>query len=313
MTPQDEQSKRDALDKLLYELASSQDILKEESAKRDFYIKIEDIYHNDNDENFRHFYSDIFSLLTTIDGDPSIGDINVLAQNMAIIKDDYYEFKSKNGSDNSVDISKEITKLYDHINLDVGRLNYTKRNSDKTQSQLAAVDSLNAELKEKVEETKIHIDRIEKDLKTESERQLLQAQENKESQRKMQNEYITILGIFAAIVLAFTGGMTFTSSILENIHKSSIYRIILVSLIVGCILYNLIWLLIDFIRNINEKTIRKWWMLLLFNGLFLAMMIFTVFSYKFDWFSREEMISQSVSEVVIEEAIVEDAVESSNQ
>ena len=45
-----------------------------------------------------------------------------------------------------------------------------------------------------------------------------------EKQRDMQKEYITILGIFASIVLAFTGGMAFSSSILENIDKSSVYR-----------------------------------------------------------------------------------------
>ena len=99
------------------------------------------------------------------------------------------------------------------------------------------------------------------------------SEEIQTSQKKMQNEYITILGIFAAIVLAFTGGMSFTSSVLENLYKSSIYRIIFVSLIIGCILFNLIWLLIDFIRNVNEKTIRKVWMFWFFNILFIYILL----------------------------------------
>lgn len=306
MATHNEQLKRDALRALLYELASSQDILKEESEKEAFYLRLEDIYHNDDSEyHFRHFYSDIFSWLTAIDGDSSIGEINILAQNMEIIKDGYYGGKNRDKNGNPIDISKEITKLYDHINLDVGRLNYIKRNSDITQSQLAAVDSLNAELKKKVEETKKHIDKIEKDLKTESERQ---SQENKESQRKMQNEYITILGIFAAIVLAFTGGMTFSSSVLENLHKSSIYRIIGVSLVLGFILYNLVWLLIDFIRSINGQTIRKWWMSLLFNSIFVVMVVLTAVSYKFDWFSKKEEINKSAYEATVEEGVVEEGI-----
>ncbi len=50
-----------------------------------------------------------------------------------------------------------------------------------------------------------------------------------ERQEDMQKEYITILGIFAAIVLAFTGGIVFSSSVLENIDKPSIYRISLMA------------------------------------------------------------------------------------
>lgn len=121
------------------------------------------------------------------------------------------------------------------------------------------------------------------------------SEEIQTSQKKMQNEYITILGIFAAIVLAFTGGMSFTSSVLENLHKSSIYRIIFVSLIIGCILFNLIWLLIDFIRNVNEKTIRKVWMFWFFNILFIGLMVLTGFAYKYDWMSREEKINQKIN------------------
>ena len=118
----------------------------------------------------------------------------------------------------------------------------------------------------------------------------------------MQNEYITILGIFAAIVLAFTGGMTFTSSVLENLHKSSIYRIVFIALIVGCILFNLIWLLLDFIRNLNEHTIRKTWMFWTFNIMFIILMLFTGFAYKNDWMSRETSINQKIqNEQLLEE------------
>ena len=307
MTQQEEQQKRDALGNILFKLASSQDILKEESDKEALYKRLEDIYHDEDSKyHFRHFYSDIFSWLTTIDGDASIGEINTLAQNMEIIKEGYHGGVNRDKNGNPIDISKEIIKLYDHINLDVGRLNYIKRNSDKTQSQLAKVDNLISELQLKVEVVNKEAENIKKDfkkdLKAESERQ---SRENKESQKKMQNEYITILGIFAAIVLAFTGGMTFSSSVLENIHKSSIYRIIGISLVLGFILYNIMWLLIDFIRSINGQTIRKWWMSLLFNGIFVVMVGLTVFSYKFDWLSKKEEINKSAYEVIVEEGILE--------
>lgn len=77
--------------------------------------------------------------------------------------------------------------------------------------------------------------------------------------------------------------MTFSTSILENISSSSIYRIIVISLILGLILFNVIWLLIDFLRDINGKTIRKWWIILLLNFLIIAGIAFMYFAYKGHW------------------------------
>ncbi len=103
----------------------------------------------------------------------------------------------------------------------------------------------------------------------------------------MQKEYITILGIFASIVLAFTGGIVFSSSVLENIHKSSIYRISIIAFIIGLVFFNLIWLLMDFIRDINGKVIRKKWLWLMVNLILIGGIIGTCFSYKYGWFIKD--------------------------
>lgn len=100
----------------------------------------------------------------------------------------------------------------------------------------------------------------------------------------MQKEYITILGIFAAIVLAFTGGIVFSSSVLENIDKPSIYRISLMAFIIGLVFFNLIWILIDFIRDINGKEIRKRWVWMLVNLILIGGIIGECLSYKYGWF-----------------------------
>lgn len=289
----DEQQKREALNQLLYDLAKGQDVLKESRSRAEFFIKLEDIYHKVNDDNFRHYYSDIYACLTMIDGNPEMGNIDILATNMQIIKDGYTGGKNKDVNGNPIDVSKAIVKLYDHINLDIGRLNYTKRITSDTQAELSKTKLLIEQLQKQLEESKEFSEEANQSFKDKSEQLSLEIQEG---QKKMQNEYITILGIFAAIVLSFTGGMMFTSSVLENMHKSSIYRVVFITLIIGCILYNLIWLLIDFIRNVNEKTIRKMWMFWAFNALFVGMLLFTGFAYKYDWFSREEVINQSVVE-----------------
>ena len=147
----------------------------------------------------------------------------------------------------------------------------SKRMCGEAQSELGKtkimVDSLNEEHQKAIDDIK----------KTE---QAL-ADEIHEGQKKMQNEYITILGIFAAIVLAFTGGMSFSSSVLENLHQSSIYRILIVVCVLGFVMINLIWILIDFIRDINIVLI--------------VLISLTCIAYQKDWFSREENINEDNS------------------
>ena len=105
-----------------------------------------------------------------------------------------------------------------------------------------------------------------------------------DSQKQMQNEYVTILGIFAAIVLAFTGGMTFSSSVLNNISKASVYRLSLISFIIGMIFFDLIWVLIDFIRDINGKSIRKKWLFVFVNIVMIGGIVCSCLAYKYNWF-----------------------------
>ena len=194
--------------------------------------------------------------MTLIDGDPALGSLDILAQNIQTIKNGYMP-KNKDENGKLINISKEIVKLYDHTNLDIARINYTKTMTNDTRSELIKNKLLVTQLEEKVRTSDAAFKELSQ--KTiEDARQLSGVVQEK--QRDMQKEYITILGIFASIVLAFTGGMAFSSSILENIDKSSVYRSVLIAFVIGLVFFNLIWLLIDFIRDINGKGIRKKWL-----------------------------------------------------
>lgn len=76
-----------------------------------------------------------------------------------------------------------------------------------------------------------------------------------EQNKKIEREYISILGIFAAIILTFVGGITFSTSVLDNISSSSIFRLLLIIDFLAFILINTLYLLIKFILTINDKTI----------------------------------------------------------
>lgn len=76
--------------------------------------------------------------------------------------------------------------------------------------------------------------------------------------KNIEREYITILGIFASIVLSFVGGITFTTSVLQNIDKVSIYRLVLMIAFIGFILVNVMYILISFILEINDINKRRY-------------------------------------------------------
>lgn len=121
-------------------------------------------------------------------------------------------------SEVSEDCCKMIIKIYDHFQL-----------------ALNQIENVKSILGSSIEDTKV-------DLRNEM--------------KGVEKEYISILGIFAAIVLAFVGGITFSSSVLQNINSVSIYRLLMVAILLAFILMNVIWLLLRFIAQINDKDIK---------------------------------------------------------
>ena len=276
----DEQERRDKLINLLFELSQSQDIFREKKKRSGIFLELEQIYYiQGSDEYFRHFYSDILSTLTQIDSDDNQGSLDVLAVNMQAIKDGY-QAVNYDGS-KLIDISKSIIKLYDHTNLEVARINYTKQLNNVTKSDLARTKELLQKQKEEFDNAKSETEMIRNTLGEETDKANKRIED---SQKQMQNEYVTILGIFAAIVLAFTGGMTFSSSVLNNISKASVYRLSLISFIIGMIFFDLIWVLIDFIRDINGKSIRKKWLFVFVNIVMIGGIVCSCLAYKYNWF-----------------------------
>lgn len=112
-------------------------------------------------------------------------------------------------------VSRVIAKIYDHIQL----VNY----------QIGGMNDIFAQ---RIVDAKVD---LRKEIKA------------------IEKEYISILGIFAAIVLAFVGGITFSTSVLQNVGNASIYRLLLIVVLLAFVLMNVIWLLVKFIIFINDK------------------------------------------------------------
>lgn len=227
--------KRNSFKMLLFKLALSQMTLSSNKDKSEVYLELERIYAKDDEfEDFRHFYSDIFAVLSLIDKDPSLGNMEILSQNMDIVRQGYRPMNT-NAEGKPVNIEKQINKLYDHINLEIARMNYFKETEMRTETEL-----------QKVSET---LAQVEDNMK--------RMEDTVEMADDMQKQYITILGIFASIVLAFTGGIAFSTSVLENIASSSIYRTLLIAVVLAFVLTNVIYILTRFVMEIVNKKREK--------------------------------------------------------
>ena len=149
---------------------------------------------------------------------------------------------------------KKIQKLYDHVNLDVARINYMRTISEKSEHN-------NKILSYNLQKTKGSLVELEKNLESAN----IESQTLKDylvkSLDKSKREYITILGIFAALVITFVSGIAFSSSVLGNMDKVTIYRLVLTILLLGTVVGNWIAILTRFIRDLSleeDKVPRQW-------------------------------------------------------
>ena len=229
-------AKRAQLSNLLSKLALSENLLSDKTERIKIYKELESIYQQSDDDNgFRHYYSDIFAKVFEIKSDATLsnGTLETLMYNLQFIND-HYMSKSTDKNGKSINVSKNIHKLYDHVSLEIARMSY----SDKGDVWVAQQGATLMNLSNKVEE-------IQEDAKN-----------IRDSVEKSKLDYIAILGIFASVVLAFVGGMAFSTSVLENINDVSIYRLLTVALIIGMVFVTVIFLMFYFIGVLTGRILN---------------------------------------------------------
>lgn len=273
------EKRRNTLLLLLEQLAYDTDrnILKTTKDKNDYYMKLEGIYRKLSDgTDFRHSYSDIFIVLSSIDSKEDEGSIDFVAENL------YELYQYAINKPNKV-LATKIQKLYDHVNLDVARINYVKAidrrytiNGEKVSTSLKDMESELNKTKDELEE---YVEKVD----------------------NAQKESITILGIFSAVVLAFIGGITFTSSVLSNINSVSIYRLLMLAIVIGFVFINAIWILLDYIKHINKKTRGRGWSLILIDVILIVAFVFTCLAYNKNWLDKENRLTEerNITEYIV--------------
>ena len=72
--------------------------------------------------------------------------------------------------------------------------------------------------------------------------------------RNVSETSVTILGIFAGIVLAVVGGLFYSSSVIDNIYHSNFYRVLCIAALAGFVFFNLIIIMFIYIEKIRNHS-----------------------------------------------------------
>lgn len=226
MLPEENRGRQERLNQIVLEL--SETVLEEKSYTQ--YLNRLNVLYQDN---FKHQYSDFFPIILKILEEGNSYDIEYLSNNLDALGT-YLDEQISTGDESFKTMYVPFSKLCDHLDLQIRQTNYYK-------SMLIQSNNTNKDLEDaliNIEDAKTRIDAATNRANT------------------MQTELISILSIFAAIVLTFSGGFTFLGSSVTAISTAKYYEsIIIIVLICGIILFNTIFLMMYFVSKLTGRNI----------------------------------------------------------
>ena len=217
-TIEDVLSRQERIEKLFNQLVDSIELnqdMLEEYAK-----ELCDVY---SDNSFRHSYAEISKVLEQYSPDQR----DALAEHVHTLQ------KAVLDLNKSQDINNRVLKLCDHVDLEcirIGRIDKVEYIGRMATKELSDADGKLQETEKRAEDLK---ERIE----------------------GYQNQSITILGIFAGLVVAFAGVTQFVSSGLKDLSDISIFKITFFIGFSFLFLYKIIFLLLYCVSKISGRSI----------------------------------------------------------
>ncbi|NFN93596.1 hypothetical protein FDB28_05715 [Clostridium botulinum] len=213
------------------------------------------------ENKFRHEYSEVTRVLF------SIKDENRDAR-------DFLPEKIKNIRDNikkeqcNGDILESLDKLWDHINLENIRMTELEniaesvnKASEEAKNNYEKARKIDGEI-EKINKTVKSLNSKTNNFNNDMKKYNINLNESKNKlsslQRNMKNsttESITILSIFAGVVMAFTGGFSYISQALVSLNAIGPYRAAAFILLIGIVMFDVIFLLLYMIGKLTERYI----------------------------------------------------------
>lgn len=243
------EQKSKALLELLSQLADDNEYSKKDRGK-EIQILIR-IY----SDGFRHSYAKISTKVQLILED-DIDKGECLSQNLQMIKKSVEKLTYDN--DISIEICNKVRKLCDHVNLEIGRYNLIVNKIEARISGLQDRQNDKGIVGSSAEDLNKRMLDIENKLSGVVNKAYEATKELEKVDGKLERNSIssiTTLTIFSAVILAFTGSITFTAGVFSGMSNVSPYRIVFVTTIIGTIVFNLIFMLLFIVGKMVGKNI----------------------------------------------------------
>ncbi len=242
MFPDETRKRQERLSNEIYFLA--QGMLNTQNKEQlDVIARLQKIYK----DGFKHYYSDLFPVVLAVFDENSQYNKEYLTGNLETIRNEL-ELDYSNGIDQFKDIYSQFTKLCDHLNLQISELNVFSEIQDRTKDATELMSSTNGELRIATKDLQQATMELEQTTP-----ELVKANKKADS---LQTELIAVLSIFAAIVITFSGGITFLGSVMTSIKDVNYFEsIILAAIVCGMVLFNTIFLMMYMVSKITERSI----------------------------------------------------------
>lgn len=182
--------------------------------------KLIEIY---SDNDFRHSYAELSKKIENFDSLQRDFIVDTL-DNILLEVD--LEFQHS-------DIIKKIVKLCDHMELESIRLN----RMDNIKFIGENVSELQRQSENDLKNNASNINQLTEKI------------------NRINSQIITVLGIFAGLVITFATMSQVSTSIISELTKDNLYSILLVFLIIGCVIYNTIFMMMYVVSKIAGVSI----------------------------------------------------------
>lgn len=232
-----EDDKREQLEKILRDISCAVD----PETLNQKYDLLKKIY-----TDYRHLYSSLFPIVADLFKEDLDGGCIYLQENIKVIYQKIPEDRAHSR------FRKSMRKLYDHIVLEIVRLQWSIRRHEQIEKTLD-------DLQKQQESIAADYSRLQK-LGDELTTKVEEAQKNT---RSIQLHFVGILGIFAAIVIGASGSVSYSNSVFSNLLQSTPKQLFLAGILHLALLANLLYFFSQLIltNKDSETTIcqlRDW-------------------------------------------------------
>ena len=197
------------------------------------------------EHDFRHSYSNISSIIyTTLREEKNLECLRILSSNSKKLLSTAKHIFTK---EDEMDIIEKFVKLNDHIKLEVVRIcDY----ENMLENAYTRIDEIKKKAHDDLEETRKQQDRrftkYENGIK-----------KSKEELDNIYSQFVSILGIFAAVVIVFFGGASVFTKIFEKLETLKWYQIGIGVSFTGLVLFNVIFMFLYILSKLIKRDISS--------------------------------------------------------